>query len=255
VGKWLGSSWQSTAAIAQPVPPPPTQAARPPLAPGSVRRTPAGRQSKETDVWVPFQWAVITGVITMCCILMLAWVVAPVIDIRLVLRLALGVFVTATACAWVLQSWLTHRTLWQIERTIAEQAADALDAHITQVNPAAGRRAAEGAARDELRRQFETFVRACTLSTAERSFKGKLRSRYDEFKGLLLSSGWATMDEPGRINSAWHLAVEADEILAALADGAGTQLFLAPRPDPPCPAVYRACKSAPSRTRAPARMR
>ncbi|MFH1634145.1 MAG: hypothetical protein ABIG63_09060, partial [Chloroflexota bacterium] len=114
------------------------------------------------------------------------------------------IILVVTAISWVIASNRSQSTMWNIERVVGRDingdgsVGRPVDIRLLPVNPAQGTAVAAAEAEDELRQQFESFVRACEYGTASRHWEARIgRDRFNEWRDLLIKEGYARWRKPG----------------------------------------------------------
>ena len=111
-------------------------------------------------------------------------------------------------------------TLWTVETyesaedTQVEKPVD--QAHIMALSPYAGQVAQQNDELNRLRGAFVGFVLGCAVDTSARRWERKVgRERYQEWRSLLLSSGYAAWrgNDP---KSGWELTTQPEQIIKQL---------------------------------------
>lgn len=186
---------------------------------------PARTPSLESDVAVPMLQAVFSAIVGAGLGAALAWAAHGDAGLWAVI---VGTIVLAG-------SWLQRLGVMSdlLHSTTTEALTDEPDpdppqgqlvhpAHILSISPYQGRANQRSDARAELRDTFAEFVRGCERDTSARYWQARIsREKYQEWRDLLIGSGWAAWRIDGNPRAGWRLTCDPDQVIAAIGDRVG----------------------------------
>lgn len=183
--------------------------------------TPHRAPSIQSDFGVPFLQATFTGFFLGTAIAACVWALKGSGFLK-VWAVSLPV---CAALAWLWRLAASHDTLWKIERYVGDLDDDGVrgkpergpQQHIIALNPYQGRQAQRNDELDRLRGEFVHFVMACAVDTSARRWEKKLgRERYQQWRDVLIKSGygrWRNEDDP---KGGWLLTANPQDVVRAL---------------------------------------
>lgn len=88
---------------------------------------------------------------------------------------------------------------------------------IIAIDPYKGRAALAADRADRLRSQFAEFAKGCAVDTSLRRWEPTIgRDRYQEWRDLMLTTGWAEWKQPGNERAGWTLTDQPENVVAGL---------------------------------------
>jgi hypothetical protein len=183
--------------------------------------TPHRAPSVQSDFLVPFFQATTTGFLVGTAIAAVLWALAG----SGFVKTSVVAVAVCSALAWLWRLAASHETLWRIERYMGDLDGDGIrgrpepgpQQHILALNPYQGRQAQRSDELDRLRGEFVHFVMACAVDTSARRWEKKLgRERYQQWRDVLIKSGygrWRNEDDP---KGGWLLTANPQDVVRAL---------------------------------------
>lgn len=204
-----------------------TTAYAPPISPALTETKKSARQPVvESDVVVPLLQSLVTALTLGGAFTMLTWgggwlPAWPTFGVAAAVVLA---------GSWLFYLFLSRQTLWMIERYTGQDLNQdgrigGPQVHPFPVNPRQGQQAAAEAAEQAWRKEFASFIRRCETETSQRFWEKRVgRDKLTEWRGLLITQGFAAWNNPGDQRAGWKLLQPSEAIIA--------RIFTRPAPAP-----------------------
>lgn len=199
---------------------PASRSAAPPMqpAPGMWRDMPTRALSVRSDVGVPLLWAVVSGLLVGVGL----WYLSRDVDA------ALGIGGLVTLIVWPLGIWVVIRSLtaheWPQEPPapwFPPEVQPAQEGTVV-INATHGRAEQDRVEHEDRLQRVWAFLRGCGQGHTDyrywmdqRDATGRrliTERQYRQLRDGLLTAGFASLDNPGRATSGWHLNMPAEEI-------------------------------------------